>query len=70
MRLISRLTRIVAAFIATAASASPAVSQTSAAPKISNRTYTAGSAAVTVTGSVSFTRTSRSTPRPASPVTG
>jgi hypothetical protein len=56
MRLLSRVTRAIATLVAAAVSATPAVSQTATAPKISNRTYTAGSAAITVSGSVSFTQ--------------
>jgi hypothetical protein len=56
MRLLFRVTRAVALIAAMAAFASPAAGQTSDPPKVSARTFTAGSAAVTVTGAVTFTQ--------------
>jgi hypothetical protein len=56
MRLLPLVTTAVAAVLAMAGSASPAGSQTNEMPKITARTFTAGSAAVTVTGSGTFTQ--------------
>ena len=56
MRLLFRVTRAVALLAATAAFASPAAGQTSDPPKVSARTFTAGSATVTATGAVTFTK--------------
>ena len=56
MRLHPARSSIIAAGLVMAASASPARSQTGAPPTISSRSFTGGSAAVTVAGSVRFTQ--------------
>jgi hypothetical protein len=56
MRLLLRVPRAVALLLSTAAFASSASGQSSEPPKVSARTFTAGSAAVSVTGEISFTQ--------------
>ena len=56
MRVHPFLAPAVVAVLAMVVSASPAGSQTNEAPKISDRTFTGGSAAVTVSGAVTFTQ--------------